>query len=199
MENTSGLGEGAVVPPEIDGWNWGAFLLNWIWGIGNNTFIALLMFVPVANLVMPFVLGAKGSAWAWRNKRWQGVDEFRAVQRKWARWGLALLVASLVGFAGLIFAIAASFKSSEAFQLAFAQVGEDARVTAVIGVPVSAGFPLGEIQVSGPRGSASLSFSVKGPRGEGSVFVEASKDLGRWQIDRMVFEDSSGQRIDLVP
>jgi hypothetical protein len=45
MDNTSGQGVGAVVPPEIDCWNWGAFLLNWIWGIGNNTFIALLMFV----------------------------------------------------------------------------------------------------------------------------------------------------------
>jgi len=27
----------AEVPDEIDRWNWGAFLLNWIWGIGNNT------------------------------------------------------------------------------------------------------------------------------------------------------------------
>lgn len=34
------------VPPEIDRWNWGAFLLNWIWGVGNNTFIALLTLVP---------------------------------------------------------------------------------------------------------------------------------------------------------
>jgi hypothetical protein len=22
-----------VVPAEIDRWNWGAFLLNWIWGV----------------------------------------------------------------------------------------------------------------------------------------------------------------------
>ena len=69
MENTSGQGVAAVVPPELDRWNWGAFFLTWIWGIGNNTFIALLMFVPVVNMVMPFVLGVKGSAWAWRNNR----------------------------------------------------------------------------------------------------------------------------------
>jgi len=30
-----------AIPAEIDRWNWGAFLLNWIWGIGNKTFIAL--------------------------------------------------------------------------------------------------------------------------------------------------------------
>ena len=42
MENTSGQGPLAQVPAEIDRWNWGAFLLNWIWGIGNDSFIALL-------------------------------------------------------------------------------------------------------------------------------------------------------------
>jgi hypothetical protein len=42
MDNTSGQGERAHVPAEIDRWNWGAFLLNWIWGIGNDTYIALL-------------------------------------------------------------------------------------------------------------------------------------------------------------
>jgi len=68
MENTSGQGKKAIVPPEIDRWNWGAFLLNWIWGIGNNTFIALLMFVPFVNFIMPFVLGVKGSTWAWQNR-----------------------------------------------------------------------------------------------------------------------------------
>jgi hypothetical protein len=59
----------AAVPPEVDRWNWGAFLLSWIWGIGNNTFIAFLTFVPFVGIVMPFVLGAKGSAWAWRTSR----------------------------------------------------------------------------------------------------------------------------------
>src|SRR5262249_11733907 len=33
IENTSGQGPSAPVPAAIDRWNWGAFLLNWIWGI----------------------------------------------------------------------------------------------------------------------------------------------------------------------
>ena len=69
------------IPPEIDRWNWGAFLLNWIWGVGNNTFIALLTLVPVVGFVMLFVLGAKGSRWAWRNGRWDSVEHFKRVQR----------------------------------------------------------------------------------------------------------------------
>ena len=80
--NSSGQGPSGIVPAEVDRWNWGAFLLNWIWGVGNNTFIALLMFVPFAGIIMMFVLGVKGSEWAWRNKRWESVEQFKAVQGK---------------------------------------------------------------------------------------------------------------------
>lgn len=80
IENTSGQGKSAVVPPEIDRWNWGAFLLNWIWGIGNNTFIALLMFVPFVNVVMAFILGVKGSTWRWALVR-MAVDDEASGQR----------------------------------------------------------------------------------------------------------------------
>ena len=77
-----------VIPAEIDRWNWGAFLLNWIWGVGNNTFIALLTLVPLLGLIMPFVLGARGSGWAWQNGRWDSLEHFKRVQRSWAIWGL---------------------------------------------------------------------------------------------------------------
>ena len=36
-ENTSGRGPDAVLPSELRGWNWGAFFLNWVWGLGNQT------------------------------------------------------------------------------------------------------------------------------------------------------------------
>lgn len=60
-ENTSGQGRHASVPNEIKNWNWGAFLFTWIWGIGNNTFIAFLCFIPIINIAVVFVLGAKGN------------------------------------------------------------------------------------------------------------------------------------------
>ncbi len=40
-----------IVPAEIDRWNRCAFLLNWTWGVGNNTFIALLTLIPFFGLV----------------------------------------------------------------------------------------------------------------------------------------------------
>jgi len=93
--NTSGQGAAAQVPEEIKRWSWGAFLMSWIWGIGNKTYIALLALIPVVGLVMIFVLGAKGNEWAWRNKRWPSVEEFKRVQKTWAWVGLGLLI---VGF-----------------------------------------------------------------------------------------------------
>lgn len=95
-ENTSGQGSYAEVPYEIEKWNWGAFLLNWIWGIGNGVWISLLMFVPFVNFIMPFVLGAKGSKMAWQNRRWESVEHFQKTQKTWMYWGLGLFAAGLI-------------------------------------------------------------------------------------------------------
>lgn len=81
--NTSGQGKGATVPLEVQGWNWAALLLNWIWGIGNGVWISLLSLLPVGNVVMPIVLGAKGNAWAWQKKRWDSTQHFKKTQRTW--------------------------------------------------------------------------------------------------------------------
>lgn len=99
--NTSGQGAAATVPAEVQGLNWGAFLLNWIWGIGNSTWIALLAFVPFIGIVVPFYLLFKGNELAWKNKQWESVEAFKATQRKWAIAGLVILVvAVLLGCVG---------------------------------------------------------------------------------------------------
>lgn len=196
MDNTSGQGRSAVIPPEIDRWNWGAFLLSWVWGIGNQTFIALLMFVPVVNLVMPFVLGAKGSIWAWRNKRWDSVEHFQRVQRKWARWGVGLIVLSVAALVAVFVSVSSAIKQSQPYTLAQAKLAHNPEVVQALGEPLQTGTPMGHLEVSGPTGHASLSFGVEGPKGQGTAYVEATKDLGRWRIDRMALDvDATGQRI----
>lgn len=198
MQNTSGSGVNAVVPAEVARWNWGAFFLSWIWGIGNNTFIAFLAFVPFVNLAMPFVLGAKGSEWAWRNKRWESVETFRAVQRKWAWWGLVLVTLLVLFFIGLFGAIFASLKSSEAYKLSVHALNADRSAVEMLGQPISTGIPSGSVNVSGPGGEATLSFNAEGPKGEGTVYVNATKSLGQWKIDEAVLENTkTGERIDI--
>lgn len=83
MDNQSKQDVTDSVPTEIDQWNWGAFFLNGIWGLGNKTYIALLAFVPVVNVVMMFILGFKGNKMAWMNKEWESVEHFKRVQRYW--------------------------------------------------------------------------------------------------------------------
>jgi len=92
MENTSGQGKGSAIPPEIKKWNWGAFFLCWIWGLGNNVFIALLALIPGLNLIMSIILGIKGNEWAWQNKYWDSIDDFKRIQRRWAWWGLGIFL-----------------------------------------------------------------------------------------------------------
>lgn len=80
-----------AIPDGVKGWSWGAFLLNWIWAIGNRTWIGLLALVPLAGIIMAFVLGFKGREWAWQNKNWESVEHFNQVQKKWSFWGIALV------------------------------------------------------------------------------------------------------------
>ena len=111
VENNSGQGKMAGLPPQLYGWNWGALFLNWIWGIGNNTFIALLCLLSLINIVMIFVLGAKGNEWAWQNKRWQSIEHFKRVQRLWAIWGFILFALGII-FSILIVLVAIAASGS---------------------------------------------------------------------------------------
>jgi len=98
----SGQGKMSKVPPEIDRWNWGAFFLNWIWGLCNGVYIALLVLIPFIGPILVIVLGAKGSQWAWQKKVWRDVEHFKAVQRKWAIAGTVLLVTSIISILVLL-------------------------------------------------------------------------------------------------
>src|SRR6202040_3092399 len=50
-----------VIPAEIKRWNWGAFLLNWIWGIGNQTYIALLALIPGFGFIWSWYLAPRAA------------------------------------------------------------------------------------------------------------------------------------------
>jgi len=104
LANTSGQGALSVVPPEIKKWNWGALLLHWIWGLGNKVYIMLFAIIPYVGLIMAIIGGAKGSEWAWKYKRWENVEHFKRVQKKWAWWGLGIWIAII--FFGILGTIA---------------------------------------------------------------------------------------------
>ena len=188
-----------TIPAEINRWNWGAFLLNWIWGIGNQTYIALLALIPGVGFIMLFVLGAKGSAWAWRNGRWDSVEHFKRVQRRWALAGVAVWLGALVLGGAIVGGVFHDLKHSEAYQMAVAKLEASPVATSMLGSPISTGTPFGEISVNGADGRAELNFSATGPKAAGVVFVAAIKRDGVWSITHLTLKlDDSGKVIDLV-
>jgi hypothetical protein len=188
-----------AMAPELTRWNWGAFFLNWIWGIGNGTPIALLTLVPIVGFVMPFVLGVKGSGWAWRNKRWDSLEHFARVQRRWAIAGLIIWVAAIAFFVAIFVGTFAILKHSEAYQLGVAKLQSSPLATNALGTPITAGNPSGKLSTENNSGSASLSFPVSGPKGSGTAFVEAVKKDGVWSLTRLAFKpDGSDTVIDII-
>lgn len=106
QENNSGQGKDIELPDGIKGWSWGAFLWNWIWAIGNRTWIGLFALVPYVGFVFAIVLGIKGRQWAWQNKHWDSIEHFQRVQKKWSFWGVLIIgFFSILGIIGILAAI----------------------------------------------------------------------------------------------
>jgi len=101
-------------------WNWGAFLLGWIWAIGHSivwplfVVIGLTIILVVLPMVVPpsliitlwifnllsfaldIYLGVKGNSMAWDNGCFDNVAHFHERERKWTIaaliiWGLCIL------------------------------------------------------------------------------------------------------------
>lgn len=102
LTNNSGAGKDSPVLDIVaKRFNWGACLLSWIWGLGNRSYITLIIFpiailgiIPVLGIIVQLGViiwfGINGNKWAWQNKRWNSIEEFHRVQKKWAIAGLIL-------------------------------------------------------------------------------------------------------------
>ena len=180
--------EKAAIPAEIDRWNWGAFLLNWIWGVGNNTFIALLTLVPGLGLIMAFVLGVKGSGWAWRNGRWDSIEHFKRVQRLWAIWGVVIWLGLIVLFGGIFGGVFYALKSSDAYQLAVSRLQANTAAVSALGLPSRPEFRPGKSRSRAPRVARTSSFQRPGPRPQGGSWWKPSRRTepgrSRWSSSR---------------
>jgi len=122
MANNSGQGKGTIVPEVVsDKFNWGAFLLSWIWGLGNKSYITLTMLATVVLVFIPFVnmlagmaqlglaiwFGIKGNEWAWQNKKFESIEAFHAYQKKWALAGTVLAIFGIICAIAIIFLVMA--------------------------------------------------------------------------------------------
>jgi len=116
----------------ITGFNIGALLLTWIWGIYHRAVLTLiLLFVDIASLVLIYMVvkkilppdvlgicytarivpmvwfGVQGNSWAWQSGRYETVEQMKAAQKKWAIWGgVTFIVLSLVVIALTVYLVA---------------------------------------------------------------------------------------------
>jgi hypothetical protein len=103
LNNDSGTGSSAILPSDLQGFNWGACLTGLFWSIAHNTWIGLLgvviAFIPAiggpASLGFWVWMGFKGNEFAWRNRKWDDKQEFRRVQEIWMHWGFGAILAGL--------------------------------------------------------------------------------------------------------
>lgn len=99
-------------PQCLNKWNWGAFCLGWIWGVGNGVYWPLITLIPyvgqIAALIIIFILGANGSRYAWE-KYTGSASDFDAKQHSWAvAGGIYILVVVIVSLiAGIAIALGA--------------------------------------------------------------------------------------------
>lgn len=190
LKNTSGQGKGAEIPEGVKGWSWGAFLLNWIWGVGNNTFIALLMLIPFVGIVMIFVLGFKGREWAWRNKLWLDVDHFNRVQKKWSIAALLIVVVILPMLFSVPFLL---LKNSEPYAISLEKIMADTEAREYLGDSISVGmFVSGNMSTDASGSSAELKYKVTGDKNEASAYVNATKTGDVWVLDELLLNIPGG-------
>ncbi len=114
--NLSGLpsGNDPFFLPELEGWNWGAFLLNWLWLMQVSSLWGVILLIVscmscgLFAIAPAIYLGLKGNELAWKHRSFKGVEEFREVQAAWTKWAIisyATVLAIGIFFAAVIFMI----------------------------------------------------------------------------------------------
>jgi len=109
-----------------------------------------------------------------------------------------MLFVVFVGSIALL--VFSAVKSSDVYKDALARAKTHPAVIEALGSPVTEGFLVsGNTNVNGASGEANLSIPVSGPKGKGTIYVAATKSLGRWNYSGLVLEIAkTHQRIDLL-
>jgi len=101
-QTVSSSSNSSELPEELKGWSWAAFLWGGFWSAGHRTWIGLLAFIPWIGVIMVFILGLKGNEWAWKNNKWESVEEFKRVQKKWVKaWFIVFVILLLISGFGI--------------------------------------------------------------------------------------------------
>jgi serine/threonine protein kinase len=116
--DSTATGQDKLIPPEVPGWNWGAFCLPGLWCFNNQVWVGLIAWTcfftgGVSWVVMGAILGSKGNEWAWKSRSWRSLEAFKANQRSWAIGGAAVW-GGLVALIAILIAIGSQIEPETA-------------------------------------------------------------------------------------
>jgi hypothetical protein len=102
--------------------------------------------------------------------------------------------------AAVVLIVFSAVKSTDVYKDALTRAKAHPAVIEALGSPITEGFLLsGNTNVNGASSEANLSIPVSGPKGKGTIYVAATKSLGRWNYSGLVLEIAkTHQRIDLL-
>ncbi len=111
---------------------------------------------------------------------------------------VALLFLVFVG--SIVLIVFSAMKSTDVYKEALARTKADPAVTEALGSPIKDGFLVsGNTNVNGASGESNLAIPISGPKGKGTIYVSATKSLGRWIYSGLVVEvNGTHERIDLL-
>lgn len=187
------------VPFQVTRWNWGAFFWTWVWGIRFGVWKSFLIFIPIFNIFWWFILGAKGSEWAWRSYNWRNIEEFQRSQRRWALSGLIVLVAVIVILVVFLKTMSGAVKPM--VDNSFRMVQQNVQIQQYIGSskPIERNMVTYiNIDSSNGQTSAEIKYSITGANATMNVSVRGEKINGEWQIGFLKVYDRSRSFL-LVP
>ena len=106
----------------------------------------------------------------------------------------------LVFIGSILVIVFSAMKSTDVYKEALARAKADPAVVQALGSPIKDGFLLsGNTNVNGASGESNLAIPISGPRGKGTIYVSATKSLGRWNYSGLVVElGQTHERIDLL-
>jgi hypothetical protein len=124
-------------------------------------------------------------------------------QRNW-KWvvplgGLTLLAGFALIVFGIVSLVFGLLRGSAPYQHAVSEARGSAAVVAALGEPIQAGFMVnGNIATRNDEGEATLTIPLQGPKASARLYVEASRERGRWDYQTLSVVLDDDTAIDLL-
>jgi hypothetical protein len=117
------------------------------------------------------------------------------IKRNW-KWFFPAIIFILFFVAILFMSL---LKTSDVYKIALKKAQSNRILVEKIGKPIKAGFMVtGTIKWAGPKGSANISFALKGPKDSGVLYGAAEKSGGIWAFYKLIVTFKNGYRVNLL-